>query len=225
MKYYHNSKTFGTPQIDLYRNRLQNIRLKWCKQVINICNIKRKTIINDIGCNYFQFYKELKIKNLNNNVDYFGYDIDIKFIKLGLKYYPELKHKYKITNIEKNNPRPCDISIVSAVLEHCKCPDKILNKLINTTRNKIIIRTFLGKVNKREIFKSKLSKPYFLHQFSLSFIKKFLLRKNFYIRVHLDNATNNSAKYKVNDNSKFKRQMFIIEAYKKLPNRSSSINY
>ena len=59
----HTSKTFGEKQITLYKKRLEKVRLTWCQQVFEI--IKKLNYlnpkINDLGCNYFQFYKEIKI--------------------------------------------------------------------------------------------------------------------------------------------------------------------
>jgi len=50
---------------ELYEYRAKNIRLTWCKQVLNIIekNLSKKYSINDFGCNYFQFFKEIKISN------------------------------------------------------------------------------------------------------------------------------------------------------------------
>ena len=84
--------------------------------------------INDLGCNYFQFYKEIKINNYK--CDYFGYDIDKKFINLGLTKFPELKKKYKLANIENTNLRMSDISIIADTLEHTEKPEKILKNII-----------------------------------------------------------------------------------------------
>ena len=68
------SKTFGNKQLDFYKKRLENIRLTWCQQVFEI--IKKLNYsnpkINDLGCNYFQFYKEIKINGYLCN--YFGYE-------------------------------------------------------------------------------------------------------------------------------------------------------
>ena len=96
----HTSKTFGEKQLKFYKKRLENVRLTWCQQVFEI--IKKLNYqnpkINDLGCNYFQFYKEIKINKYK--CDYFGYDIDNQFVNLGLTKFPELKKKYKIANIE-----------------------------------------------------------------------------------------------------------------------------
>ena len=68
----HTYETRGEKEIDLYKYRIKNIRLTWCKQILNIIhhfNIKK---INDLGCNYFQLYKEINFqkKKFSN----FGFD-------------------------------------------------------------------------------------------------------------------------------------------------------
>ena len=91
----HTSNTFGHKQLDFYKKRLETVRLTWCQQVLEI--IKKFNFsnpkINDLGCNYFQFYKEIKINKFS--CDYFGYDIDKKFVNLGLTKFPELKKNIK----------------------------------------------------------------------------------------------------------------------------------
>ena len=60
--------------------------------------------INDLGCNYFQLYKEIKLKKLKYK--YYGYDADKNFLELGLKKFLELKKKleceYRKFQIKKN---------------------------------------------------------------------------------------------------------------------------
>ena len=96
MSYTYTSETFGKKILNFYKHRLNNIRLTWCQQVLNILKNFSIKSVNDLGCNYFQLYKEIKIRNLKYN--YFGYDIDKNFVDLGLKKFPELKNKYKIKN-------------------------------------------------------------------------------------------------------------------------------
>ena len=138
--YTHTSKTIKN-QVALYKKRLNTVNLIWCNQVIDFIQNYKINSINDIGCNYFQFYKELKIKKIKTN--YFGYDIDENFIKLGLTKFPELKKKYKIGNCENIKLLKTDFSIMSAVLEHADNPIKLLNNVISSTRKIICIRTYL----------------------------------------------------------------------------------
>ncbi len=90
----HTSETLGSKQLDLYKHRSKKIRLIWCKAVLDILdnfNIKK---INDLGCNYFQLFKEMYLRK--SKYDYFGYDADQKFINIGLDYLLKLKILIKI---------------------------------------------------------------------------------------------------------------------------------
>ena len=211
----HTSKTFGKKQLKLYKKRLEKVRLTWCQQVFEI--IKKLNYlnpkINDLGCNYFQFYKEIKINNYK--CDYFGYDIDKKFINLGLTKFPELKKKYKLTNIENANLRKSDISIIADTLEHTEQPEKILNNIISSTKKVIILRTFLSSEEKVQIVKNKKDQnvPYLINCFSFNMIIEFFIKNNFFPQIYPDLATNLSQINKVFPN--IQRRFFIIVFTKK----------
>ena len=211
----HTSNTFGDKQLKLYKNRLESVRLTWCQQVFEI--IKRLNYlnpkINDLGCNYFQFYKEIKINNYK--CDYFGYDIDKKFINLGLTKFPELKKKYKLANIENTNLRISDISIIADTLEHTEKPEKIIKNIISSTKKMIILRTFLSSEEKVQIVNNKkdMNVPYLINCFSFNMIIEYFIKNNFYPQIYPDLATNLSKTNKVFPN--VQRRFFIIVFTKK----------
>ena len=136
--YTHTAKTRGSKDIKLYKYRLAKIRLIWPQQVLDLIKFYKIKKINDLGCNYFQFYKEIKKQKLN--YDYFGYDIENKFVDIGLKKFSNLKKKYKICNIENFKLRSCDFSIISATLEHTQNPLKVLKTIIKSTKKNDAIR-------------------------------------------------------------------------------------
>jgi hypothetical protein len=175
---------------------------------------KKKVTIKDLGSNYFQFYKEIKLKKLNNNVDYFGYESEKKYVELGLKFFPELKKKYKIVNIENCKLINTDISICSATLEHTLNPGKILNKIIKTTNDIIIIRSFVGNKNLKKIYFTKKNDGYLIRQFTRKFFTEKFSKSNFKTTFHLDLATNKRFNY-INNSKSFKRKFYIIVAVKK----------
>jgi len=82
----------------------------------------------------------LKLRKLN--FKYFGYDIDEKFIKLGLAKFPELKKRYKIGNCENIKLLKTDFSVMSAVLEHSENPIKLLNNVITSTKKNSMCKNF-----------------------------------------------------------------------------------
>lgn len=206
----HTSKTFGDIQVDFYKKRLENVRLTWCQQILEIIKKLKYSNpkINDLGCNYFQFYKEIKI---NKYVcDYFGYDIDKKFVNLGLKKFPELKTKYKITNIENSKLRKSDISIISDTLEVTEKPESILKNIILSTKKVVILRTFLSSQEKVKMVKNKkiLKIPYFINCFSYNTIIEYFIKNDFFPQIYPDLATNLSKENEIFPN--VKRSFFII---------------
>ncbi len=211
----HTSETFGDEQLIFYQKRLENVRLTWCQQVLEI--IKKFNYsnpkINDLGCNYFQFYKEIKISRYV--CDYFGYDIDKKFTNMGLIKFPELKKKYKIAKIENAKLRKSDISIISGTLEVTEKPEKVIKNVISSTKKVIILRTFLSSEEKVKLVQNKkiLKVPYLINCFSYNMIIDYFLKNDFYPQVYPDLATNSSQTNEVFKN--VKRKFFIIVFIKK----------
>ena len=208
----HTSEHFNKKQFSLYTKRLNDVNLTWCNQVLDFIEINFSTnvkSIKDIGCNYFQFYKELKLRKLN--FKYFGYDIDEKFIKLGLTKFPELKKRYKIGNCENIKLLKTDFSVMSAVLEHSENPIKLLNNVITSTKKIVCVRTFLGIKSHRAIRKKSKNQilPYNCNQFSFKMIEDKLKKHGFKSFIILDKATNNSTKVNL-VNKKYKRYLYIV---------------
>ena len=114
MEKIFNYNSEGQKLFKQYKYRLENVDLIWVNQVVELIQFFKIRTINDLGCNYFQFYKGLKNK-YKNKYDYYGYDVEEKFIKLGLSKFPELLNKYKRCNIQKDFIRKCDCSIASAI--------------------------------------------------------------------------------------------------------------
>ena len=153
--YTHTSDHFSKKQFSIYKKRLNDVNLTWCNQVLDFIETTFLTNINsikDIGCNYFQFYKELKLRKLN--FKYLGYDIDVRFVKLGLTKFPELKKKYIIGNCENIKLLKTDFSVMSAILEHSENPIKLLDNVISSTKKTVCIRTYLGIKSHRVIAKN-----------------------------------------------------------------------
>ncbi len=200
--------------MNFYKRRLENIRLTWCQQVFEI--IKKLNYsnpkINDLGCNYFQFYKEIKINGYLCN--YFGYDIDKNFVNLGLLKFPELKKKYKIANIENTSLRKSDISVISDTLELTENPEKIIKNIILSTKKIIILRTFLSSKERVKVVKNKiLDVPYFINSFSFNMIIEYFIKNDFFPQIYPDLATNSSQINEIFPN--VKRKFYIVVFTKK----------
>ena len=80
---------------ELYKYRANNIDLTWCIQAVDVLekHFKNDQKFNllDIGCCYFQLWKEIKKRKIKKYCQYTGLDHDSRLIELGLKYFPELK--------------------------------------------------------------------------------------------------------------------------------------
>ena len=63
--YTHTLKTHGEKDLKLYKYRLNKVRLTWPKQILSLISHFNVKSINDLGCNYFQLYKEIKVKKKN----------------------------------------------------------------------------------------------------------------------------------------------------------------
>ena len=167
--------------------------------------------INDLGCNYFQLFKEIYLRKLK--YDYFGYDLDPKFINIGLNYVTKLKNfekfnkkkvrmtqtnnlsfNYKVSNIEKDNLRKCDCSVLSATLEHVDNANRVLGNVFKTTKKIIILRTFVDIKAEEAIQTKGYKKPYNIRKFSFIFLEKIFLKNGFNLYFILDKATKFSKK-------------------------------
>tara|TARA_B100002051_G_C16543512_1_gene538802 strand:- start:136 stop:789 length:654 start_codon:yes stop_codon:yes gene_type:complete len=195
MRKFSLDKNTKISDLNIYKKRIKKINLKWVQQIVKIIKSriqKKKIFLNDLGCNTFQLYKGLRNTKLNRYIFYRGYDHEKEYINLGLKYFPELKKRNYIIDIQQKTPKISDVTVISATLEHLYNPEKTINSICKSTKELIIIRTFLGNKKIRKLFKNKkyVDRPYFINQFKVSWIKKKLESFNFKnIEIIKDNAT------------------------------------
>ena len=97
--------TQNSDYVKLIRDRIENVDLTWVKQFLDIINHEADTSnrisIKDIGCQSFQFYKQIKKNKLP--YDYYGYELDESYVKIGLEYFPELKKNIYLGDFTKYN--------------------------------------------------------------------------------------------------------------------------
>lgn len=195
MRKFSLNKYTKISDLNIYKKRIKKINLKWVQQIVKIIESrirKKKIFLNDLGCNTFQLYKGLKNAKLNRYIFYRGYDHEKEYINLGLKIFPELKKRNYIIDIQQKTPKISDITVISATLEHLYNPEKTINRICKSTKELIIIRTFLGNKKIRKLFKNKkyVDRPYYINQFKVSWIKKKLENFNFKnVEIIKDNAT------------------------------------
>ena len=210
--YSHNSTFYGEKEFLVYKKRLGHIRLTWCKQILGIINSIKLNInsINDLGCNYFQLYKEIKLQKLKYK--YYGYDADEQFLKLGLKKFPELKKKSWNVNVENFKLKKTDCTVASAILEHCDKPQKIFKNIFHSTKKLIILRTNLDNKKKKFILKKKNRKLNY-RVFAFKDILRIFKKNNFTPFILLDEATNYSKSKKKIFKNEY-RSMYIVMGLK-----------
>jgi SAM-dependent methyltransferase len=109
--------------LKLSSQRLSEPPLIWVNQFTQIINdfvgeSNRKYGINDIGCNVGHFARNVEL--INSDVAYRGIDISKTYLEIAKHHFPKLdffiedfaRRELNISHFE------CEISVVSATLEH-----------------------------------------------------------------------------------------------------------
>jgi 2-polyprenyl-3-methyl-5-hydroxy-6-metoxy-1,4-benzoquinol methylase len=127
-----------------------------------------------------------------------------------------LSFNYKVSNIEKDNFRNCDCTVLSAVLEHVDRPNIILRKVFKTTKKIIVLRTFVDLKAQEAIQVNGVKKPYNIRKFSFNYLKKIFEKNGFSLYFILDEATKFSKKtLYVNNSLKKARNHYICLGIRK----------
>ena len=191
----HTSKTIAN-QLDLYEDRAKNVDLIWCQQIVSSLDIygREELSINDIGCNYGQFYKELRRQGVTDRVVYRGYDIDPNFIEIGKKNFADISKNFEVFNIENCVPPKSHITICSATFEHLDKPLVALDNMLKSTLKDIYLRTWVGASMIQEIQSDAkyVLTPYNINQFNLFELSQLFFEQNFNFLCIPDLATNHS---------------------------------
>lgn len=206
-------ETQNDDYLELLIKRLKQEKLTWVKQfteIINnfiIENNIKKVSINDIGCNVGHFFKA--IEDLKADIDYKGYDLSNTYLAIAKDCF-NVENFYKL-DISKNLPSETDVSIISATLEHI--PDHItaLENIANSTRELVLIRTFIGDEFLEEYCKKDNSlEPYLIKQFKITDIQEIFSKFVWDIELIEDMATNGIEKKVCNENSIIRKQKILV---------------
>lgn len=209
----HTSKTIPNA-IELYEDRLKNVDLIWCKQVVSkleeFCSVE-KISVNDIGCNYGQLFKEIRRRGLEKKIDYNGYDIDKVFLGMAKKAFPEYANKFVQLDVETEKLDTRDITICSATFEHLDNPQSALKKMLAATSKHMILRTFVGSESIDFVQDDKrfVATSYNVNQFSLFDLGKVFFEEGFSFCCLKDEATGSVSKEIENSWGVF-RTVFLI---------------
>ena len=164
--------------LDLSIKRLNEPALIWVSQFTDIINSKIKSFdkpvlrINDIGCNVGHFYRN--INEINSKINYTGFDISQTYLDIAQNHFPEANFILEDVGSSKFDKTKynCDISIISATLEHIEDYEVFLENIFQSTNNLVLIRTFIGNESRKDYcLKPGANQSYLIRQFKLSELK------------------------------------------------------
>ena len=171
-------QTQNRDYLDLSIKRLNEPALIWVSQFTDIINSKLKSIkkselkINDIGCNVGHFYRN--INQINSEVDYTGFDISKTYLDIAHNHFPEgnfILEDIGSSKFDKNKYN-CDVSIISATLEHIEDYEVFLENIFQSTNDLVLIRTFIGNESRKDYcLKPGANQSYLIRQFKLADLK------------------------------------------------------
>ena len=171
-------QTQNRDYLDLSIKRLNEPALIWVSQFTDIINSKLKSIkkselkINDIGCNVGHFYRN--INQINSEVDYTGFDISKTYLDIAHSHFPEANFILEdIGSIKFDKSKyNCDVSIISATLEHIEDYEVFLENIFQSTNDLVLIRTFIGNESRKDYcLKPGANQSYLIRQFKLADLK------------------------------------------------------
>ena len=164
--------------LDLSIKRLNEPALIWVSQFTDIINSKMKSFnksvlrINDIGCNVGHFYRN--INEIKSKVNYTGFDISKTYLDIAHNHFPEANFILEDVGSHKfdKNKYNCDISVISATLEHIEDYEVFLENIFQSTNDLVLIRTFIGNESRKDYcLKPGANQSYLIRQFKLAELK------------------------------------------------------
>jgi SAM-dependent methyltransferase len=181
--------------LKLVSQRLSEPPLIWVKQFTQLINDfidgnNGKYIINDIGCNVGHFARNVEL--INADIVYRGIDISKTYLEIAKHHFPKLDFyiedfAQKELNISQFN---CDISVVSATLEHIDEYEQFLSNIFKTTSQMVLIRTFVGETSEIDYcLKEGATQGYLIRQFVLSDLVNKGFNKDWLFEEIVDGAT------------------------------------
>ena len=205
-------ETQNSDYLDVSEKRLTEPPLMWVNQFTEIINSKfgtsQKIKVNDIGCNVGHFARN--INELKSKVDYRGIDISDVYLNIARQKFPELRFENQdFSSKELNREKfKCDISIISATLEHIQNYKHFLKNIFSSTQKLILIRTFIGDESRKEYCqKENALKPYLIRQFKKEQLVNQVFNKDWAVEFHEDKAT--ESKWK-NICAEIRRRQIVI---------------
>ena len=186
--------------LKLSSQRLSEPPLIWVNQFTQIINDfvgenKGKYVINDIGCNVGHFARNVEL--INADIAYRGIDISKTYLEIAKHHFPKLDFyiedfAQKELKISQFN---CDVSVVSATLEHIDDYEQFLSNIFKTTSQMVLIRTFVGETSEMDYcLKEGATQSYLIRQFVLSDLVNKGFNKDWIFEEIVDQATQSKPK-------------------------------
>lgn len=184
--------------LELCIERAKNFYLTWVEQFLDIIfdavDYKSQLRLNDIGCNLGHFWKGLKKRG--GNIQYFGYDYEEIYLEHAKKIFPEISQNLFRLDITQEKPPDCDITVCSATLEHFEYLQPGLDNMLQSTKQLILLRTFLGETPLKSIRMKEGANTYYnIHQFSLNEILLSFEMNGFSSKIIRDRYTDSMPQY------------------------------
>lgn len=188
--------------LEMCIERVKKIDLVWVEQILDIIyneiEFSRHLDLNDVGCNLGQFWKGLKNhrSGLQKIIKYYGYGSEKIYLDKIKEIFPEIYKNLSNIDINIDQLPECDISMCSATLEHLNYLQPGLNNILESTKQLVLLRTFLGEVPIKAIRMKEGAKTYYnIHQFSFNEIFLAFEKKGFITKVIRDEYTDSMPNY------------------------------
>ena len=189
--------TQGPGYLSRIRHRIENTEMVWTSQFLDILQGESNELVSvkDIGCQAFQFFKEIKKRNLQ--FDYYGYELEQAYVDIGLEYFPELSKKVFVGDFAKlHEVKHTDVTICSATIEHIDNWIDFLQRMLITTSKVAVIRSFFGENTKRNMCNHHdLTDAYPIWQFSFAEFLGTVKKCGFIPEIVRDRYTDSLPKY------------------------------
>jgi hypothetical protein len=206
-------KTQNEEYLDLLFKRLKEEKLIWVQQFVDIINnfldeTKRKNIsINEFGSNVGHFYRG--VQDIKTEVDFIGHDISEVYLSIARQNFN--KNCFINLDISNNKPREVDITVISATLEHISDHNAAIKNMLDSTKEMIILRTFVGKEYLEEYcLKDGAEEPYLIKQYTLEMLENHFNRFVWEMETEVDKATSGSIKKVCNEKNIQRSQQILI---------------
>ena len=183
----------------LKRLRGEVPELTWLRQVRDILrpNLRPGVTLLDIGCATGYAYNSFK----GFGVVYTGLDVEPEYLKIAAQWFSNIPEVDFIQyDIVAPPPRTAEITICSAMLEHCPYLMPALQHLVDGAERILILRTFLGDIEHIHTIPSPVPEYKDTHrkynnQYSFKDVLGYIEGRGFKTRVYRDEYTDSMPQF------------------------------